>query len=311
MHPLKFFQKLSRKIKFKLGWKPYPSPESPPCNLCGSIKRQPVARRVAFGMKYQTVLCSDCGLIYLCPRPEEKHFLDFYRDLYPKLYGTERISLAPTPRGEKVVEFIQSKVDIDQLRGFFDIGCGDTGMVRAFADHLNTHNIQSCKLSGCDPGLPECDALGNIVIKQGHLEISLNNHPIEEQYNRLDQYQLFTLYDVIEHLLSPFDFCRELCDRTPDDAFLFISTTCLDHWKDIPPHGWDNYYLRLAHTYTFTKHTLQALLQKSGWHPIAWCPAEKGDQWLLCSKTPKDKKEMDSPQRVLSFIDNYKKRCQS
>jgi hypothetical protein len=311
MHLLKFLQNFPTKVKYRLGWKPYPSPESPVCNLCGSTKKQPVATRVEFGMKYQTVLCLDCSLVYLCPRPTEKHFLKFYRTLYPKLYGAEHISLVTTPRGEKVVDFIETQVDISQLRGIFDIGCGNTGLIRAFADHLNTQTIPPCKLSGCDPGLPECNASGNLVIKQGHLEISLNNRPIEEQYGLLGQYQLFALYDVIEHLLSPYVFCQSLYTHTPDDAYLFISTNCLNHWKDIPPHGWDNYYLRLAHTYTFTKYTLQALLQKSGWHPIAWSPAPKGDQWLLCNKVPTELDKPETTQHVLSFIDLYKKRCQS
>jgi hypothetical protein len=157
--------------------------------------------------------------------------------LYPKLYGTERTSLTPTPRGKEVVEFLQSQVDINNLRGMFDVGCGNTGQVRAFADYFSKYNIHSCKLSGCDPGLPECDTSGNLIIKQGQIEVALNNRPIQEQYNLLDQYQLFVLYDDIEHLLSPYDFCESLCNHTPDDAYLFISTICLNHWEHIPPHG--------------------------------------------------------------------------
>jgi SAM-dependent methyltransferase len=262
------------------GWKPYPDPVVPACAVCGSARRERVGRRVAFEMRYANVLCLDCGLVYLCPRPTEEDFDDFYRTLYPRLYGTSEDD-APTSRGRDVARFLDEHLDLDEHEGIFDIGCGGGGLLRAFARELDGEH----RLAGCDPGWRGED---EALVREGDAEIVILRRNVEDVGDRLAEYSLFVLFDVLEHLLDPREFLSRLHDEAPADAVLFIATNALDNSDEIPRSGWESYYLRLAHTYTFTYATLDALLCGTGWSPFARVAASKGDQWVLTRRAEPD-----------------------
>ncbi|TMK26799.1 MAG: hypothetical protein E6G62_01490, partial [Actinobacteria bacterium] len=96
----------------------------PACALCGSDERTEVGRRVAFDMRYRTVVCRRCGLVYLCPRPDERSFAAFYEHLYPRLYGKERVDAVSSERGAAVAAFLEDRLRPVGHTGVFDIGCG-------------------------------------------------------------------------------------------------------------------------------------------------------------------------------------------
>jgi len=261
-----------------LGWKPYPDAVEPPCALCGSSLREIVGRRVAFQMRYPTVLCLDCGLVYLSPRPDEGSFRDFYERLYPLLYGKMAIDPGPSERGAAVVAFLDESLNLQAERGLLDIGCGGGGLLRAAAVRVVDGRPL---LAGCDPGwLGHRDTL----LEQDGVPIEILKRPVEELGGRLGEYSVFVLYDVLEHLLDPRVFLTTLHRLGPADACLFVSTSNLDDWRAIPPAGWESYYLRLAHTYTFTERTLEALLAGTGWALARRARAPKGDQWVLARR---------------------------
>lgn len=261
-----------------VGWKPYPDAVSPPCALCGSGERTTVGHRVAFDMRYRNVVCRACGLVYLCPRPDEASFADFYERLFPRLYGKARRVEAASERGAAVAAFLEASLDVTNHVGVFDIGCGGSGLLRAFA---NAPGLGTLHLGGCDPGWPGED---HAVLHEGASQIEIFRAPVEEMHERFGPYSIFVLYDVIEHLLAPGEFLSTLHGRTAPGSVLFVSTNALDNWREIPAGGWETYYLRLAHTYTFTKRTLAALLRGHGWRPTATADAEKGDQWVLAER---------------------------
>jgi hypothetical protein len=258
------------------GWQPYPPTVDVHCALCGSSRRETVGRRVAFEMRYRTVLCLDCGLVYLSPRPDDGAFADFYEHLYPRLYGKEEPAGAPTRRGVDVMTFLGSELDLSTRRGIFDVGCGDAGLLRAAA-----RAAPQLRLGGCEPGWP---GDGDAVLREGDAEIAIFKQPFEAFEGDLSHYDVYVLYDVIEHLLDARAFLETLHERGPADACLFVSTSCLDNWRDVPPSGWESYYLRLAHTYVFTARTLGALLEGTGWRVRVQQPAPKGDQWVLAER---------------------------
>lgn len=52
--------------------------EEVPCNLCGSERRQKIGSIDKFKLKVTSVICLDCGLIYINPRPTEDCYRRFY-----------------------------------------------------------------------------------------------------------------------------------------------------------------------------------------------------------------------------------------
>jgi len=287
-----------------LGWKPYPDTVWPACALCGSEDRLLVGRRVAFDMRYRNVVCRACGLVYLCPRPDERAFADFYDRLYPKLYGKTRQDEVGSDRGTAVAEFLRQSLDLSKHAGLFDVGCGGGGLLRAVA---RTPGLASLRLGGCDPGWPGGE---RAVLHEGAVRIEVFRAEVEELPGVLGSYSLFVLYDVIEHLLAPQQFLTTLHGTTSPGSVIFVSTNALDNWGEIPAGGWERYYLRLAHTYTFTKRTLAALLRGHGWRPIASTDAPKGDQWVLAERTEPDpaalRPALEHYRDVLAMIESYR-----
>jgi SAM-dependent methyltransferase len=290
-----------------VGWKPYPDPVSPRCALCGSDERTTVGERVAFEMRYRNVVCRACGLVYLCPRPDEAAFADFYERLFPRLYGrTGRVEGA-SGRGAAVASFLEASLDVTQHVGVFDIGCGGGGLLRAVA---RSPGLAGLQLGGCDPGWP---GEGDALLHEGAAQIEIFKAPVEAVHDRFGSYSIFVLYDVIEHLLAPGEFLAALRGRTAPGSVLFVSTNALDNWREIPAGGWESYYLRLAHTFTFTKRTLAALLRGHGWRPVATADAEKGDQWVLAERADPDPAALLPAPRhadeVLELIAAYRSRA--
>jgi 2-polyprenyl-3-methyl-5-hydroxy-6-metoxy-1,4-benzoquinol methylase len=289
-----------------LGWKPYPDSVSPACALCGSEDRLTVGRRVAFDMRYRNVVCRSCGLAYLCPRPDEEGFSDFYERLYPVLYGKRRQDEVGSDRGAAVAAFLEQSLDISEHAGVFDVGCGGGGLLRAVA---HAQRLGSLRLAGCDPGWHGEERQ---VLHEGAARIDMFRAGVEELADVLGSYSIFVLYDVIEHLLAPQEFLTTLHATTSPGSVLFVSTNALDNWADIPAGGWERYYLRLAHTYTFTKRTLAALLRGHGWRPIASTDAPKGDQWVLAERADPDPAALrPAPEHyrdVLGMIEAYRRR---
>lgn len=289
-----------------LGWKPYPDTTSPDCALCGSSERLTVGRRVAFDMRYRNVVCRQCGLVYLCPRPGEQSFADFYERLYPQLYGATREDEVGSDRGAAVAEYLERSLDLTEHTGVFDVGCGGGGLLRALA---NAPRLRSLRLAGCDPGWRGEE---RAVLQEGDVRIDVFRTGVEELSDLLPSYSVFVLYDVIEHLLAPQQFLAALHERTSPGSVLFVSTSALDNWPEIPPGGWESYYLRLAHTYTFTKRTLAALLAGHGWQPIRTVDAPKGDQWVLAERSEPDEGALrpapEHCREVLTLIESYQQR---
>lgn len=309
MHRVDMKNSLLVKIARKLGiWKPYPATDQVVCNVCGNDNTAVIANSVQFSMRYQTKGCKNCGLIYMSPRPPEEAYNHFYNELYPILYGVEEVSLVATERGRQVVDFTYSNIDPNEIRGVFDIGCGGVGVLDAFYE-------KDCELKKSDSAYYGCDP------------IFTGKENIHERYNISKQFveqvptedfskcNIFISYDNIEHLTDPKRVMKFLHENSSENSYVFISTSCLDHWDDIPKsksvkNNFENYYLRFAHTFTFSRQTLKNLMLSAGWECMKVQRAAKGDQWALFSKVDMQTPVFDSKHLdvELDFIDKYKNR---
>jgi 2-polyprenyl-3-methyl-5-hydroxy-6-metoxy-1,4-benzoquinol methylase len=297
-----------------VGWKPYPDSVHVDCALCGADDSVVVARRVSFDMRYRTVVCRACGLVYIDPRPTEESFRRFYDNGYFSLYTGKRHigeAVEPVPdRGTAVFDFVAEDREPSSLRGLLDIGCGVGGLLFGFADSLTAAGADEVRLVGCDPGRSE--AAPTEVERAGRM-VELRRTPAEELGGDLDAFGLLTMFDVLEHLLEPRKTLAALRQGVRDSTLLFVATSCLDNWRGISPGGFENYYLRLGHPYVFTLKTLERLLAASGWEVVRRTEAAKGDQWVFArASTPDPAAAGSIPghcDEVLEMIEGYRARC--
>ena len=89
MRPRKHAKRVSDFLRrqYGIGWKDISAKlrsrlledmETVPCNLCGQTSSIDVARKDKFGLTLTTVICTNCGLLFLNPRPTAVSYRNFY-----------------------------------------------------------------------------------------------------------------------------------------------------------------------------------------------------------------------------------------
>jgi len=309
--------KVGRGVRRTFGWRPYPAEDSPSCALCGAHDRVTVARRVSDDMRYPTVVCRACGLVYMFPRPSAASFRHFYEAVFVDLFDGStanvdiRAEVMSSERGRPLLEFLSESRPVEAMRAVLDIGCGDGGLLLGFADVIGERGLAGkIALAGCDPARPPGEAVERI---RAGSAISIWRRGVEEVAVDVSEYDVLVMFDVLEHLLEPRRVLQHLHDGARDDTLLFVATSCLDHFNEIPAAGFEDYYLRIGHPYTFTSSSLRRLLASAGWRVEREAPAAKGDQWVVARRDTPDPSATDpvagACAQALEFIRSYKARC--
>src|SRR3989344_749616 len=125
--------------------------ESLPCNLCGKNETQIICGKERFGLDINTVVCKNCGLIYLNPRPAKGQYEEMNRADY-------RIAVDGTDAGNnklfqnqynyffKNAALLCRKNIGFQPQSILDVGCSCGGALKCLGEIY-----PSAKLYGLEP----------------------------------------------------------------------------------------------------------------------------------------------------------------
>ncbi len=146
--------------------------ESTRCNLCDADDYAPLLDAVTrWGISDETfhiVRCSNCGLAYLNPRPEEDVILDFYPDDYHRRdfsigeLGDQR--LFGLPWRQAIERKYAPLLRLQDPARILDVGCGDGFLLKYLEE-------KGWEVVGIEPGNSVCarETLG-LDVFQGPLE---------------------------------------------------------------------------------------------------------------------------------------------
>lgn len=137
--PLRLRQRKARKllldnIKYKYKF------VARPC-VCGVSAFEYLSEKDAFGIPLHVVICEMCGLIQVSPCCDQDSYADFYRNIYPQLYGDNQdlgnLFLDLIERGEWIFKFIEANVNFGAdyfgvQKSVLEIGCSAGGILAAF-----------------------------------------------------------------------------------------------------------------------------------------------------------------------------------
>lgn len=264
------------------------------CNLCGSSE---------FGLLftvdgYDIVKCSQCGLVYLNPQPNEQEIHDLYfKQKLVRSGGSEEILAAYLKDKAKFTAVYKTwLLQIEKYKNkgrLLDIGC-------AAGFFLNYARENGWEVKGIDIS----DWAISIARKELELDVIQGTLP---EANFPDEYfDVVTMFDVLEHLPNPsceLQIVRRILKR---DGLLVVNVPNIDsfiakingkHWnKLIPPQ----------HLYHFTPGHLLKMLEK-GSFKILSIKTNNGDPGEMVFSTCVGLANTTSERAVSGFVQFYRK----
>jgi SAM-dependent methyltransferase len=232
------------------------------CNLCGSSRH---TLRFSVG-QYRLVCCSDCGLNFFNPQLDDEDLLQLYRNDYflndSLLFREGPIYGYQDYLGDRfgIQQDFQSKVmEIGryvQNGQVLDIGC-------AYGFFLELMKKQGWETHGVE--------LNHQAVKFAKDELGLNVREgiFEEMEFSRAEYDLVTMFDVVEHLIDPRAALVKVNEILKPDGLLVISTVDINSLvaRLLGPK-WEDIRRAKTHLWLFSNETMPKMLDLAGFEVI-------------------------------------------
>lgn len=240
--------------KTKKGW------EYPACNLCGKVTFKPVWEETSSWMTkgtFRIIRCSNCSLVYLSPRPNQKTIGKYYA---PESYwGTNVKKYNRTfdfEKRDKAYDFLYKEIfKLENKGSILDIGAG-TGLF------LTKFKEIGWEIDGVELSPDAC----KFAKKAYGLDL------IEGDFLRIDsvskKYDVVTLNGCLEHLHRPKETLKKVKRVLKKNGRVIITVPNFDslgrklfgkEWYALQPP---------THLYHFTPKTLSSMLKTSGFRQL-------------------------------------------
>ena len=247
-----------------MDWSGFPR-EDIKCMLCGGDKHQ----LLSVQRSWPVARCESCGFIYLSSRPVESAL--------EEMYSREYYESADVGYGGYVDNFIKynnifTKLfnrrarDIEPYRGhgrLLEVGCAHGFLL----DHLRKRHWEV-------KGLEVSPLAAKYAAEELGLDIYCGK--LEDAGYKDDSFDVVLLLDVLEHLHRPFETLKEIGRILAPEGVLVVQCPWeLTHWEERA----EAYLKRMkpctitpdavpAHLYFFNPETLDAFLEKGGFHTV-------------------------------------------
>lgn len=234
----------------KLIWKKYSKTfELRDCPICGSLEYIPVE---SFHGTFGVSQCIKCNTPFVNPAPSAESLMDFYNNgasnkLLNSLYKKRNLkggTFVVDQRVNRISRLIGEKfVDKGEVR-ILEVGCNQGGFLFKLKNHLEDQFTDKVfKFFGVDidKSAIENSIDSDLNLKHGTAENFAETNP--EWRNSFD---VVCHFELIEHLVSPKEFCIAIKNVMKPDAFMVFTTPNLDG-AEIKASHYNDYRL-LAHT---------------------------------------------------------------
>lgn len=251
------------------------------CNFCGGGNDVEIYNN---GDQIRVVICNDCSLVYLNPRPIEEDYKKYYSEHYQdnrhqiKNYqqAIERLERKNSyaKKEKRVQDFLKY---INSNSRVFEVGAGWGTMLKVIKDKIG------CYVSGV-----EISKLAVQVSKE-YYGLNVNHQTFEEYFKKGigEKFDFVAMVHVLEHFQSPSFILTQVEKIISDSGHLYIAVPNMAN-PDEPPKG----FFRMEHCYYFTPLTIFNLLKKCGFKIIE-IKIVPNDLRIIAAKKNSQEKEID------------------
>lgn len=205
-------------------------------------------------------LCAACGLVFMSPRMSDEELTAFYEREYRILYQgsqgpNKKDILTQELRAKHLVEFISKLIDCPQresIKKCLDIGCSTGLLLKHFQESFH------CSPTGIEPGQAYRDyGRESGLVVYASLEEMRNTINIPASLSH--PFNLVSMIHVLEHIPDPVDYLKRLrIEFLAEDGWLLLEV----------PNLYAHDSFEIAHTISFSPHSLEQTLIKAGFYPV-------------------------------------------
>ena len=224
-----------------------------PCNLCGSNDQQQVRAMDRDGHPLRSVMCRDCGLVWVDPRPSPEEEREFYSHKYrrdykqverPKMKHVYRSGRAGLERWRRLRPWVR------QRGALLDVGAGG-------GEFLFVARAAGMQVRGIEPNE------GYAAHAREALELPVKTGFYQDADVEPGSLDVVTAFHVVEHLEDPLGMIRRSHEWLRADGVLLVEVPNVEARCQHP-----NRQFHRGHLYHFNLETLKAMMQKGGFDVI-------------------------------------------
>jgi 2-polyprenyl-3-methyl-5-hydroxy-6-metoxy-1,4-benzoquinol methylase len=198
----------------------------------------------------QLAECSKCGLVYLNPRIRSDIILESYSNAIDPLFVSQNLQRIRTFRKVFRHWLKKERITPSHEKRLLDIGC-------ASGAFLKVANDLDFQVVGVEPSSYLCEF--------GKREYNLDLRPsiLQDQEFKDNEFDIISMWDVIEHLDQPGKVLEEIHRILKPDGKLIINYPEYDSWpRKLLGYKWP--FFLSVHLYYFTPETISHLLKNCG-----------------------------------------------
>lgn len=229
------------------------------CPLCEQNEFRCVATRDRYNIPHSTVICSGCGLVFTNPRLTEEENISFYQLHYRSIYtdrsadiNIEGFFQSQIRKGEGILKIVNSVTPrAERSKGakkrVLEVGCGAGGILVPFRDN-------GWEVTGCD-------------FNESYLAFG-QEKGINTRFGDIDsieahKFDLVIYSHVLEHVRDVGGELEKISQKLSKDGVLYVEVPSIESIRS-EYRGDLLRYLQNAHTFNFSKETLNGFLKKHG-----------------------------------------------
>lgn len=215
------------------------------CPFCASTKYYDVEK---FHNTYGVSKCKRCNSLFVNPAPSLESLKDYYNNskcniLLDNLYRkrkSKKNNFIIDDRVEKVIEYLKEK-DSNEEINILEIGCSSGSFLVKLKQCIDEKfNFNNIKYHGID--------IDKNAVEKGQTPgINLMHSPVEEFVkDNSAQYDFVLNFELIEHLIDPFDFMKNIHKLLKENGKVIFTTQNLNGLEMVASHY--NSYRLIAHS---------------------------------------------------------------
>ena len=276
------------------------------CPVCDSSNYSILLNVDRYNMGIETVICNQCSLIYINPRPTESEMSEFYKHHYRKFYESIEV---PTEEYIKNGPFLNRarfvlgslKCFLNDAETFIDIGCAEGSLIK-----MVERDFENISTFGIEPSV----GFGNYAKENvnGDIFIGAYQEFIKEQKEQ--KFDVLATTHVLEHILNPKEYLKALQSLMHDNSVLYIEVPNI---MDNRVSGVGN--VHIGHIISYDSITIRILLENSGFEIIniltEGLPALTPAMAVICKRkifvdTVNNNRKIDIQEKANLFIGKVK-----